>query len=389
MARITLSTHWKFLRFARVIGSKPLARGILETLWEPCWAVGDGYCGSSEDIEMLCEWKGERGGLTKALLTAGGAKGAGFIEPYQGRQQNLNEPLYQIHDFLVHCPEYVRTRRAREQENTTAKVCTICGDEYFTRTSKSRFCSDKCRQAGYRETHANFENPPNETDGLSRLNRDQTRNMANAIQEDSGQNFHISENPVTIVTVRHDLSRHSLSLTHTLQEEQSPLNTTRAALNAPLVVAVDPLEGSHHDGTTGAENDESPPPTPPSAAIALRFPVAGDGPSVWLLRDDQVAEWQALYPNIDVLEVARQALAWVQADPTRRKTADWMPKFLVTWLNKVVDQSRARGSPEPEPERVDWVAYLAACPHRPACGTAWQCDQRRKLEAIKGATRGA
>ena len=138
MARLSLSTHWKFLRLARSLGSRVLARGILETLWEPCCASGDPYVGTSEDIEILCEWTGEPGALTTALLMPG-AKSAGFIERYAGRVEGV-EPHYQVHDFFDHCPEYVRRQRR------APKVCVVCGDEYPSGASNSQVCGDRCRK---------------------------------------------------------------------------------------------------------------------------------------------------------------------------------------------------------------------------------------------------
>ena len=58
--------------------------------------------------------------------------------------------------------------------------------------------------------------------------------------------------------------------------------------------------------------------------VVLAFPVTGQGGPWWHLRDTQIAEWRGLYPALDVLSEARQALAWVSADSKRRKTAGGM-----------------------------------------------------------------
>ena len=149
MARIALSTHWKFLRLARSLESRPLARGVLETLWEPCWQAGDPYLGTSADIEAVCEWRGKSGALTQALLTAGGSKGAGFIEPYEGDVRDTSEPHYQVHDFFDHCPEYVRRRRKAEN-GAYPRQCLTCGEEFFAQVPHAQFCKHACRQAAYR-----------------------------------------------------------------------------------------------------------------------------------------------------------------------------------------------------------------------------------------------
>ena len=45
MARPGLNSNRKFLRLARALGSRVLARGVLETIWEPCYEIGDAYRG--------------------------------------------------------------------------------------------------------------------------------------------------------------------------------------------------------------------------------------------------------------------------------------------------------------------------------------------------------
>lgn len=74
--------------------------------------------------------------------------------------------------------------------------------------------------------------------------------------------------------------------------------------------------------------------TTPSASPVVEvlvFPTVGSGPKSWVLTDAQVAEWQSLYPGIDVVSECRKALAWVKAN--QPKTASGMPKFLVKWFN--------------------------------------------------------
>jgi len=108
MARPGLTQHRKFLRLARVLGSAPLALGVLEFMWEKGYQNGDPYIGDEIDVEAACEWNGEPGILAKALLGAGGDGNNGFIEPAPGRLG------YQIHDLFDHAPRYVGTRLERE-----------------------------------------------------------------------------------------------------------------------------------------------------------------------------------------------------------------------------------------------------------------------------------
>jgi hypothetical protein len=70
------------------------------------------------------------------------------------------------------------------------------------------------------------------------------------------------------------------------------------------------------------------------------YPTVGaDGP-VYRLSEAQVAEWAGLFPTIDVRQEARGAMAWLLANPGRRKTVGGMPKFLVGWLTRATNSAR-------------------------------------------------
>jgi hypothetical protein len=50
------------------------------------------------------------------------------------------------------------------------------------------------------------------------------------------------------------------------------------------------------------------------------------------------------FPSLDVMGEYRKALAWVQSNPERRKTARGMPTFLFRWLSGAQDRGRANGN---------------------------------------------
>lgn len=76
-----------------------------------------------------------------------------------------------------------------------------------------------------------------------------------------------------------------------------------------------------------------------AATPLLVFPTVGTTRD-WALTVTQVALWAECYPNLDILSEARQALAWLHANPGRRKTASGMPRFFVNWFNRAVNQGR-------------------------------------------------
>ena len=83
-------------------------------------------------------------------------------------------------------------------------------------------------------------------------------------------------------------------------------------------------------------------PTP--AVVFLTFPcVSGErkGPPIWELTQEQVCRWSELYTAVDVPNDCRKALAWIEADQKRYKTAGGMAKFLTSWLGRSQDHSNA------------------------------------------------
>ncbi len=103
---------------------------------------------------------------------------------------------------------------------------------------------------------------------------------------------------------------------------------------------------------------------------------------LWELNLRQQLRLQSLYPNVSVVDELRKALAWLEANPTRRKTDRGMARFLVGWLNKSSGQQhqvKPRMSYRPRATRQ------AVCPHTPTCASPgnWQCQQRTVLEQAR------
>ena len=83
--------------------------------------------------------------------------------------------------------------------------------------------------------------------------------------------------------------------------------------------------------------------------MVMEFPVVGkkskgSKPLMWQLRQDRIDQWREAFPAVDVLAECRRALAWINDNPTKRKTANGMPRFLGSWLGRV--QDRSGGSPQ-------------------------------------------
>lgn len=89
----------------------------------------------------------------------------------------------------------------------------------------------------------------------------------------------------------------------------------------------------------------------PRAEVVITFPAVGPGPKAWNLTELQRKELALAFPAVDVLAEARKALAWINANPTKRKTAGGYLRFLTSWLIRTNDRPGGAPGPGPRPYR--------------------------------------
>ena len=99
MACLNLSHHHKFRQLARRLGSRALARGTLELLWDSAYEHADPYIGTPADIAEAVGWTDAPMKLVRLLISCG------FLDDV-GAQ-------YVVHDLWTHAPRYVRLRWER------------------------------------------------------------------------------------------------------------------------------------------------------------------------------------------------------------------------------------------------------------------------------------
>jgi hypothetical protein len=97
--------------------------------------------------------------------------------------------------------------------------------------------------------------------------------------------------------------------------------------------------------TLSESSQVHPDPEPP----LLDFPCDGE-PASWALLESMATKWSVLYPHLDIMSECRKALAWIDADPERRKTARGMKRFLVGWFGRA--QNRGNGKATSQDLRV-------------------------------------
>ena len=103
-----------------------------------------------------------------------------------------------------------------------------------------------------------------------------------------------------------------------------------------------------------ARSDKSSEPKADVAAIPLN-----DG-SEWLPDKKLYDEYVSLYPNVDVKQAFNSMRGWCMSNPTRRKTARGITKFVNTWLSKEQDRgysSKPNGKGMSEIDRKQRQGY--------------------------------
>ncbi len=103
----------------------------------------------------------------------------------------------------------------------------------------------------------------------------------------------------------------------------------------------------------------------------------------WELTDAEIGHLNNQYLRLDLYGELRKACAWLEANPSRRKTQRGMKRFIVGWLNgasaDTAEQIVLRKLSYRPMERD------RSCPHQPPCASPgnWQCQQRTVLEQAR------
>lgn len=67
-------------------------------------------------------------------------------------------------------------------------------------------------------------------------------------------------------------------------------------------------------------------------------PLTTNTGDLYRVTTDDVATWTALYPAVDVMQELRKMAGWLDANPSRRKTARGIRAFIANWLSKQQDR---------------------------------------------------
>jgi hypothetical protein len=250
-------TSVKLMRLKRALGlTQYQAVGLLECLWHfTAHNTPDGGIGkyTDDDIAAVLEWEGAATELIEALIQSG------WLDRHD------NGSLW-IHDWLEHCPTWVRGVAANKIAREKNGLCTKSPTKYLTKS----------------DTESTTKSPTKSP----------------------------TKYPTKYPTKLH-----------------TSVATTLPYLNLPN------QEEIH---LSGAQLTDRPLPENPIEEI-LKAPLANG--TTWEISAAQIEFLTRSFPGADVQSQILGAVAWLEANPKKRKTAKGMPRFLTSWLLRTVSRS--------------------------------------------------
>lgn len=83
-----------------------------------------------------------------------------------------------------------------------------------------------------------------------------------------------------------------------------------------------------------------PSPQPPVIELTLNT-----GEPYGVCRED-VDRWVTLFPAVDVMQELRNMCAWLDGNPSRRKTASGIKRFITSWLSRTQNSAKPKSEPK-------------------------------------------
>ncbi len=244
-------TSVKLMRLKRALGlTQYQAVGLLECLWHfTAHNTPDGGIGryTDDDIAAVLEWENAAAELIGALIESG------WIDRHQ-------DGSLWVHDWLDHCPSWVKGVAA----NKIAREKNVCGTKCGTKSP-------------------------------------------------------------TKYPTKSDTKSPTKSSTESPTESTTSVATTLPFLTLPYLTKEEiHLPGPEATGLPRPEGE------------ILKAPLA-DG-STWTISQPMLEDWTRSFPGLEVRAQILGAVAWLEANPKKRKTAKGMPRFITSWLLRTVSR---------------------------------------------------
>jgi hypothetical protein len=114
-----------------------------------------------------------------------------------------------------------------------------------------------------------------------------------------------------------------------------------------------PLEGLLTEQTSSEQEQEQDQeqsscaePAAPAPFVTLTLNDKSEFP----IFENQIAEWETLFPRVDVRQELREMRAWGLGNPTKRKTSRGVLKFVTSWLSREQDRGGPNGQTNHAPK---------------------------------------
>ncbi len=106
---------------------------------------------------------------------------------------------------------------------------------------------------------------------------------------------------------------------------------------------------SYSESNTKSESNSIDSTELPSASPVLTLQL-NDGTEYGIVEQD-IAEWQLAFPNVDVLQQLRAMKLWLKDNPKRRKTKTGIRRFVTNWLDREQNRGGMRQTQDYEPPK--------------------------------------
>lgn len=105
--------------------------------------------------------------------------------------------------------------------------------------------------------------------------------------------------------------------------------------------------------------------SPPAAVEAI---ILNDG-SDWRPSQEELEEYERLYPSVNVPEQFALMRGWCKGNPSRRKTASGVRRFVTTWLSK--EQNNSRAAPKKSSGRSEAMDFFMRVANGEEVDVSW------------------
>lgn len=89
--------------------------------------------------------------------------------------------------------------------------------------------------------------------------------------------------------------------------------------------------------------------TPPVIELIL------NDKSLYLITQEDIDEWQELYPAVDIMQQLRNMKGWLNSNPAKRKTRKGIKRFINSWLSKEQDKGGGKRLESSRPSDNDYA----------------------------------